>query len=195
MKTKTVFPMPAALVEALAALPSEHKGSITFDEARRWCHEAHAQVGQTYGEHPYGYHLDAVDASAVAWGFGDDILIRILCQSHDVFEDTAKTYAQMLAAGFSAESVILAWRLKDEDGKTRAEKKHVTLPKISEDWRAIVGKMCDRRANGLSSRTNAPSKFKRYCQEYPEFKRELYDPKDERLAAAWAELDELFGAV
>lgn len=189
--------MPAELIAALAALPSEYNGTITLADARLWCAAAHAEVGQTYGDRPYSFHLDDVEESAVHWGFGDNVELRMLCQAHDVFEDTKKTYADMLKAGFSASVVVLAWRLTDEgnESDSRAEKKHKTLPKISEEWLAILGKMCDRRANGRRSRVERPDKFKRYCHEYPEFKDELCDPNDTRLAHCWAELDELFGVA
>ena len=196
MKTHTPFPMPPELLAALAELPSDHKGDITLAEARRWAHAAHAEVGQTYNGKPYGEaHLDIVEQAAIDWGFGDDLVLRILCQVHDVGEDTLKTWADMFRAGFSARVVILAWRLTDEDGIDHGAKKTATLPKVAEDWHSIVGKMCDRRANGRSSRVNAPSKYHRYCKQYPEFRAHLYDPNDKRLAHCWAELDELFGYV
>ena len=196
MKTHTPFPMPQDLLAALALVPSDHKDEITLAEARRWCHAAHAEVGQTYDDKPYGEaHLDAVEQAAIDWGFGDDLTLRILCQSHDVREDTRKTYADMIEAGFSARSVILVWRLTDEDGIDHGAKKKATLPKVAEDWHSIVGKMCDRRANGRNSRVHAPSKFRRYCKQYPEFRAALYDANDKRLSHCWAELDELFSYV
>lgn len=197
MKIQSVFPMPQALLAALAVLPDDHRGTITLAEARVWANDAHAEVGQTYGDRPYSFHLDDVENSAIHWGFGDDEELRILCRTHDVFEDTDKTFVEMLEAGFSASSVVLAWRLTDEGEKddSRAVKKHKTLPKISEDWRAVLGKLCDRRANGLRSRVERPDKFARYCQEYAEFREELRDPDDARVAHCWAELDEIFGYV
>ena len=99
----------------------------------------------------------------------------------------------MLAAGFPSEVVVLAWRLMDEPGKDRCEKKSATLPKIAEERRSVIGKMADRKANGLSSRREKPVKFARYCEEYPQFRSELFDATDTDLAHAWAELDVLFG--
>lgn len=167
---------------------------LQYADARKWCHEAHAAIGQTYEGQPYGLrHLDAVAATAVALGFGDDQDVMLACQAHDVPEDTGLTTINMLDAGFPARVCSIVERLSDPPGMSRADAKKVSLPRIAEDRKAIVVKCCDRLANGISSRINQPKKFARYCAEYPEFRSYLRDETDGQMTAFWACLDSLFG--
>lgn len=167
---------------------------MSYGKSRHWCHQAHAEKGQMYGDKNYGEgHLDRVAAAAVAFGFGDDPDIMIACQAHDVPEDTGKTIRDMYRAGFSAAVCGIVDRLSDPPGLSRDEAKAVSLPRIAEDEKAIVVKCMDRFCNGVSSRVNHPVKMARYCKEYPEFRHQLFDPKNLKMAAVWATLDGLFG--
>ena len=169
---------------------------LNYAQARDWCHKAHADIGQTYGDQPYGTrHLDAVAATAVAFGFGNDEDVMLACQAHDVLEDTANTVADMRNAGFPERVCSIVERLSDPAGMSRAEAKKLSLPRIAADRKAIIVKCCDRLANGISSRANHPTKFARYCAEYPDFRKYLRSEDDVEMAPFWACLDSLFGFV
>ena len=171
---------------------------FTYAKARHWCHQAHAVKSQMYGDKPYGIgHLDIVASAAVAFGFGDDEDIMMSCQAHDVVEDTDKTVRDMYNVGFPTTVCAITQRLSDPPGLSRDEAKAISLPRIAEDLKSTVVKLLDRFCNGVSSRTNRPDKFARYCKEYPEFRRQLFNQQfndaDPRLAALWLTLDGLFG--
>lgn len=167
---------------------------LSYCKARHWCHQAHAEVGQTFENKTYGEgHLDMVAASAVAFGFGDDPDIMMACQAHDVPEDTRKSIRDMYEAGFPATVCAIVQRVTDPPGLSREEAKKISLPIIAGDRKAIIVKCLDRHVNGINSRRFKPKKFERYCLEYPEFRRILRDANDFELAPLWASLDNLFG--
>jgi len=169
-------------------------GPMSYKKVRQWCHEQHRRVGQDYEGKSYGEgHLDVVASFAIAFGFGDDIEVMMSCQAHDVPEDTGKSIRDMYNVGFPATVCAIVDCLSDPKTGTREEKKKISLPRIASNRKSIIVKLCDRGANGVSSRKNKPEKFRRYCLEYPEFRAALYDPSDFELAPLWSFLDGLFG--
>ncbi len=169
------------------------QGRITMNlsEARIWCQRAHGD--QKYGDHPYSYHLDAVEGVAVRFGFADDEIIRMSCQTHDTKEDRGVTREQLLTAGFPVEVADITDAVTDEDGATREEKKAKTLPKIAKIRKAIIVKLCDRIANvEESKKTNNTKKFQMYKKEQAELSRQLRDFNDKELEPLWNHLEGLF---
>lgn len=164
-------------------------GTITLREARRWCTRAHGV--QLYdGTLPYSYHLGKTEKVAIRFGFKRNRVIRIACWGHDVPEDTTMTLEDLLKARFPNRAVQVIWRVTDEPGKNRHERKLKTYPKIAQDWMAIAVKLCDRIANVEHSRNNK-KRMRKNRKEYPGFKAALYDPTDKRLAPMWRHLDQL----
>jgi guanosine-3',5'-bis(diphosphate) 3'-pyrophosphohydrolase len=164
-------------------------GTISLRAARQWCTEAHG--AQTYDDvYPYRYHLGKTEGVALRFGFKRNRIIRLACWAHDVPEDTKKTIADLIAARFPERAVSVTWRVTDEPGKNRTERKKRTYPKIAQDWMAVVVKLCDRIANVEHSLHNA-RRMRKNRREYPKFKCALYDANDVRVAALWKHLDKL----
>jgi (p)ppGpp synthase/HD superfamily hydrolase len=162
---------------------------ISLTNARTWCQTAHG--AQKYGNHPYQYHLDAVENVAVRFGFTDDV-IRIACQGHDVLEDTKSTQSDMLAAGFPQEAVDIIFCVTDEPGATRSERKAKTLPKIAANRKAVIVKLCDRIANVEECKSNNPSQFDKYKHEFAELERQLRNRSESGIEPLWQHLEQLF---
>lgn len=165
--------------------------TMKLSEARIWCQRAHGD--QKYGEHPYSYHLDAVEGVAVRFGFQDDEVVRMSCQTHDLKEDRGVTREQLLTAGFPVEVADITDAVTDEDGATREQKKAKTLPKIAKIRKAIIVKLCDRIANvEESKKTSNTKKFLMYKKEQAELSRQLRDFNDKELEPLWNHLEGLF---
>jgi len=127
---------------------------------------------------------------AIRFGFKRSRIIRLACWSHDVPEDTTKTLEDLLAARFPKRSVSVTWRVTDEPGKNRDERKKFTYPKIAQDWMAIAVKLCDRIAN-VEHSINNKKRMRKNRREYPKFRTALYNPSHGRLSAMWEHLDQL----
>lgn len=176
---------------------------MNLQECRKWCAAAHGQQGYGNtsvddggmdGYHPYSFHLRQVEQVALRFGFRD-VSIRKACWGHDVLEDTGKTVADLLDAGFTAYEVALIHAVTDGKGATRKERKREAYRKIRLTPGAVVVKLCDRIANvehALS--TGSERKYELYTREMSEFRKKLYDPADASVAAMWQHLEWLFSA-
>lgn len=157
-----------------------------------WCIQAHGS--QMYGSHPYRFHLEAVAATAVRFGFKDELTATV-CWLHDVLEDVAgQSVATLLQAGFSQVAADAAFALKDEDGADREERKAKTLPKIAANRLATIVKLCDRIANVENCLRESNKKLAMYQHEHPAFKAALFREDDLELKPMWDHLDQLLAA-
>jgi (p)ppGpp synthase/HD superfamily hydrolase len=164
-------------------------GTISLRDAREWCSRAHGS--QLYDDLPYPHHLGKTEGVAIRFGFRNNRVIRISCWTHDVPEDTKKKLEDLLRAGFPGRVVEITWRVTDEPGANRSERKRKTYPKIAVDWMAVVVKLCDRIANVEHSLHNQ-KRMRKNRREYPKFKAALFNPNhDKRVLAMWAHLDQL----
>ena len=164
-------------------------GTISLRAAREWCTRAHGS--QLYENLPYNYHLGKTENVAVRFGFGKDTVIRISCWTHDVPEDTKKKLEDLLRAGFPGRVVEITWRVTDEPGANRSDRKRKTYPKIAVDWKAVVVKLCDRIAN-VEHSINDAKRMRKNRREYPKFRAALFNANhDERVLRMWAHLDQL----
>lgn len=169
-----------------------------FELAGRIAEQAHEN--QKYGTDPYKTHLLAVIEVLERFGYkisesNFDIKVANLLVAawlHDVLEDTVLTKAH-LVYDFGEEITQLVWKVTDEPGKSRKEKKQATYPKIKSDIWAIVLKLADRIANveaGLKMKQQGNKNlFNMYQKEYSDFRQNLYT--DEGPSAMWAHLDSL----
>lgn len=110
---------------------------------------------------------------------------------HDTLEDTALTRGE-LERDFGPEIADLVWRVTDEPGTARTERKKATYPKIRESESAVILKLADRIANVEESLANNKELLQKYRQEHEGFKQALKRETPTALAAEmWKHLDSL----
>ena len=143
---------------------------------------------QTYKKLPYFYHLEQVVQALEFFGYGADEDIIIAGYLHDVMEDTATSYNDIVQ-NFNKEVAEIVYAVTDELGKNRKERKLKTIPKIKANRKAIVVKLADRIVN-VSSGGELNDM---YIQEYKQFREDLYNSfeSDERVHKMWKHLDSI----
>lgn len=149
---------------------------------------------QKYGNNPYEYHLQKVVDVLLQYGCSleDEITAPILIAAwlHDSLEDTSLTYEE-IKTDFGANIAELVWRVTDEPGTTRKERKLATYCKTKENEAAIILKLADRIANVEASLENS-NKLNMYKNEYSDFKKALQPFSESILARKmWHHLDQL----
>lgn len=155
-------------------------------EARMVAVKAHS--GQYYDDiFPYEKHLDDVDNVLTSHG----IIAAKLRQAaflHDVIEDCDVSYND-IKNYFGLEVAEIVYRVTDELGRNRKERKAKTLPKIAESKDAVIIKLADRIAN-----IQHGGKVDMYKKEYEEFRAVLYQ-HDRLSEPLWETLDGLMDYV
>jgi hypothetical protein len=149
-----------------------------------------AHGNQKYGDHPYEYHLTSVHEVMMRHPVARTNLLTLMAGwLHDVLEDTEVSKAE-LEKNFGERVTDTVYRVSDEPGADRKERKQKTYPKIRGHIPATVVKLCDRIANVEASR-EVPRKHDMYQQEHSDFKRELCVKEHTFLDDLWGELDQL----
>ena len=135
-------------------------------KAREFAIKAHGDQKLSDGN-PYIVHLDLV----VNWLYSldcisieDDLNVFIAAYLHDTAEDTKITLNE-IEDMFGAKVKDLVWRVTDEPGQNRKERKLKTYPKIK--GKALAIKLADRIANVTYS--NDPKFKQMYQKEQPDF--------------------------
>ena len=150
--------------------------------------------GQTYlegsVERPYSVHLDAVEEVLVRFKLATPER-RISARFHDAIEDQGQTRDSLRRLGLPEVSIDTVWRVSDEPGANRKERKAKTYPKIAASKEAVITKLCDRVAN-IEAGLKHPGSSKRdmYRKEQASFYKALYTP-DPETAPLWAHIDGL----
>lgn len=158
-----------------------------IDSIKAFAFERHKE--QKYGDRPYSAHLEEVDA--VIRKFSADFTeqefaVLVECSwLHDIIEDTGTTAAQ-LESMFGSVVADTVYKVSDEPGKNRKERKAKTYPKIASSDLAIALKLADRIANVENCRKNNSSLFGMYVREHEEFREQLFNG---RFASMWLHLD------
>lgn len=154
--------------------------SQIIDKALALAKEKHKHQTYRGGSYVDNHILKVVD---VVKKYTNNELVITAAVLHDIVEDTDVRLDE-IKNEFGSLVADLVWRLTDEPGINREEKKKKTYPKISANYSAVLIKLADRFVN-----MSGAKKLEMYKQEYPEFKQALYRKgKWERL---WKELDRL----
>lgn len=172
---------------------SDMEATQLFEQARQLAIAAHGD--QAYGNKPYEYHLCAVVDVLKRFGASlddtDTAPLLIAAWLHDSLEDTSLSRDEV-ERQFGAEVAELVWRVTDEPGATRKERKPATYRKTRENETAIVLKLADRIANVEASLETSSELLSMYRREQPEFKAALHSASTGDLAARmWDHLDQL----
>lgn len=142
--------------------------SLRLKKAREFAIEAHGDQILSDGK-PYSVHLDLVVnwlAHFKYFNVDDHQEVFIAAYLHDVVEDTKITLDE-IEARFGSKVRNLVWRMTDEPGQNRKERKLNTYPKITGIAEAL--KLADRITNVTYS--DDPKYKQMYRQEQPEFER------------------------
>jgi (p)ppGpp synthase/HD superfamily hydrolase len=157
----------------------------------------HLHATQSYGHHPYAYHLEqVVDILKLAGYSSPHLDCDIIAAGwlHDSIEDTPYTWARCVQ-DFGPDVADIVQAVTDEPGANRRERHEKTYPKIKASEKATAVKLADRIANVLESMRNNSPTLKMYQKEHPGFqagvRRESY--KDVRVTFLWTLLDKLIG--
>jgi len=164
-----------------------------FEQARQLAIAAHGD--QSYGDKPYEHHLQAVVEVLKRFGVQLDdpstAPLLIAAWLHDSLEDTQLTRDEV-EIQFGPAVAELVWRVTDEPGATRKERKPATYRKTRENESAIVLKLADRIANVEASVASGGRLLDMYQREHPDFKAALQSASTSKLALQmWNHLDQL----
>jgi (p)ppGpp synthase/HD superfamily hydrolase len=140
-------------------------GQNLTDLAREIAIKAHGL--QKYGAEPYVVHLEQVQEIIKRFGYQSDQTIVIAGWLHDTVEDTSLTLSE-IESMFGDEIKDVVYRVTDEPGKNRKERKEKTYNKINGHYKATIVKLCDRIAN-VEASLSVPDKLSMYKKEFPEF--------------------------
>lgn len=157
------------------------------ERARSFAVAAHG--AQTYGEHPYVFHLDAV--AALASPYGDEAVV--VAYLHDVVEDTPVSLEEVASIFGSAVARCVAL-LTDEPGANRKERKTKTYARLAQvqghDELALIVKAADRLANVKACVRDGNERLRQvYRDEHAAFRGAAYRPG--LCEPLWVELDAL----
>lgn len=127
-----------------------------------------AHAGQKHGDRPYWKHLEDVTKVLERMGVADE---NIWCAAwlHDTIEDTPVTY-QDLRQLFGDRIAELVWRVTDELGRNRTERKEKTWPKTAETRNSTVLKLADLAANVEQCFRDQSKLQQMYRKEWKEMK-------------------------
>ncbi len=148
-----------------------------------------AHGDQTYGPHPYAYHLDAVAAILEPYG----PVAQVVGYLHDTIEDTAVTREEV-EARFGADVADCVAILTDEPGPNRKARKQLTYAKMARVdvslALALIAKAADRLANVRACITSGnDGMLAMYRDEHAAFRPAVF--RDGLCDPLWDELDAL----
>lgn len=166
---------------------------IKFEKARQMAVEVHGE--QTYGDKPYEHHLQYVVNILNRFEFeiesDEDFPLFISAWLHDSLEDTDLEKFQ-IENEFGEVVADIVWRVTDEEGANRKERKAKTYVKIKESEKAIILKLADRIANVESCLQTNRGLLQMYLKEQPTFSESLKPfSKSEKGLAMWKHLEEI----
>ncbi len=109
--------------------------------------------------------------------------VQVAAVLHDIVEDT-DVHLSYIKKEFGEGVADLVWRVTDEPGLTRLERKLKTYQKIRASMYATLIKLCDRYVN-----TDGSTKLDMYRKEFPAFKQALWRPG--QWDSLWKDLERI----
>jgi len=155
-------------------------------------------AGQKYGDFDYTEHLKNVQNVLIRFGFkmSNEEHSRLIISAwlHDIIEDTEFTLKEVENM-FGKEIANIVWSVTNEPSANRKEKLQKTYFKLKQNSQAILLKLADRISNTEQSiaffNQDNGKMLKKYKQEHPEFKKNLYDPSCTESKPMWEHLDKI----
>ena len=183
----------------------ENVNKLNLESFAAFARKAHENANCLYDGKSYAIHLtmveDSVDKYETVFKHTKDYRIaRAGASGHDLIEDAKLTFNDIKeVSNRRVAQVILA--VTDVHEENRLLRHLATMGKTVKDYIAIIDKMADMRSNGLYSKVNGSSMYKKYVEEY-EYRRPIFkmalkwyakDLNMDVLDDFWAELDEIHG--
>lgn len=159
---------------------------VNLSRARHVAAEAHGEMGQTYGAHPYTVHLDAVVEVLRRFGHRDPTLVAA-GYLHDTLEDT-RLRLEDITKEFGPQVSEIVDAVTDGEGpnrKARKERPYRLIPTVPG---ALAVKLADRIANIEAARLTNLGLLKMYRKEQPALRDRLYDAS---YAAMFTHIEDL----
>lgn len=160
--------------------------------AREFAFEKHKDMTVSDGK-PYSVHLQRVVDNLFKFVKRPTKEQVMACYLHDTVEDTDSTLME-IEAYFGSKVRDIVYRVTDEPGKNRKERKEKTYPKISNDLDSTLVKLCDRIANVEYPSPKKSSYCEMYKKEQPLFESicrvNRQDPQWKEAELMWEHLSE-----
>ena len=167
--------------------------------------KAHDKANCEYDGKNYYTHVSMVEESVdiyetVFLSYDDYFIARKGASGHDLIEDAQLTFNDIKRAS-NKEVARIILDVTDVHEENRLLRHLFTMGKTVKDYRSIIVKMADMRANGKYSKENGSSMYKKYVAEY-EYRRPIFKMAlkwyvkhldVEVLENFWKELDEIHG--
>jgi len=176
-----------------------------LNEHRKKVNDIHNKANCKYDGKEYVIHLDMVvdgimKYETVFLNHSDYRIAVIGGYYHDTIEDAQLTFNDVKAVT-NREVARIVLDVTDVHEENRLLRHLFTMGKTVKDYRSIIVKMADMRANGLYSKVNGSSMYKKYVAEY-EYRRPIFKMAlkwyvnyldQEVLKDFWKELDKIHG--
>lgn len=170
----------------------------------KFAKKMHDDTNCTYDGKSYYTHVEMVEEGIDKY---KDVFIsylkgyeysRAAASCHDLIEDARLTFNNVKDET-NADIASIVLKVTDVPAETRLLRHLLTMPKTVLDYRAIIVKMADLRANAMYSKNSGSSMYKKYKKEYlyrrPIFKEALKMYEEYLnifiLEEFWNELDEI----
>ena len=145
--------------------------------------KAHDDANCTYDGKNYYTHVSMVEDSVDKYEtvfllYTDYFIARKAASGHDLIEDAQLTFNDIKKASDRPVARVIL-DVTDVHEENRLLRHLFTMGKTVKDYRSIIVKMADMRANGLYSKTHGSSMYKKYVAEY-KYRRPIF-----RMALKW----------
>ena len=151
-----------------------------------WAFNCHAKVNHEYDGLPYSVHLQMVadTASQFIHLIPEYEQENVLAAAylHDTLEDVHFLTYNNLKERVNEKVADIVFAVTNEKGKTRKDRAN---DKYYEEMRqnesAVFVKICDRIANMLYSKNSGSGMYRKYKDEYANFKEQTYLPEFQEM--------------
>jgi len=146
---------------------------ITIVEAaRQYGIRVHNAAGCTYGDDNEDYIVHLDDVHMNVWEFegvfryeNDRWNTRAAAYTHDASEDAQQTFNDVMKAT-NKEVALITLAVTDVPEMNRLLRHLMTLPKTVKDYRALILKLCDLKANSGYGKGAKNGMYKKYQKEW-----------------------------
>ena len=150
---------------------------MDLEAVSKFARAAHDAANCRYDGKNYYVHVsmveDGIDKYETVFKFHRDYRkARAGASCHDLIEDAQLTFNDIKEVT-TREVARIVLDVTDVHEENRLLRHLFTMGKTVKDFRSIIVKMADMRANGLYSKTHGSPMYKKYVEEY-EYRRPIF---------------------